>query len=157
MFCLNIRESTPGPQNGPQMPGSYQYQSRRSRRQPRDPRYLHPVPRQGRSNSVASSPSSTSSEPSICEICGNVYSGVYSRGNLARHLRLKHGEKVVVYECEIPGCGREFFRQDARLKHYRKYHKHLVEEAPVTTFSRGGGPDLGISDLSNASALDTVW
>ena len=62
-----------------------------------------------------------------CSHCGIDFSGDYRKGNLARHRRLKHsGENSMKYLCEDDGCAREFKRQDARLKHYRRHHAHLV-------------------------------
>ncbi|KAH7085719.1 hypothetical protein BKA63DRAFT_24887 [Paraphoma chrysanthemicola] len=57
--------------------------------------------------------------------CGREFHGEYRRGNLYRHLRLKHGEKVREYRCEVDGCNKSFQRQDARLKHYRNRHLDL--------------------------------
>jgi predicted RNA-binding Zn-ribbon protein involved in translation (DUF1610 family) len=81
----------------------------------------------GEFGDAASSHSSTAavSTPYECKHCGNLYSGAYGRGNLARHVRLKHREEVVMYPCEYPDCGREYFHPDARLKHYRKSHNDI--------------------------------
>jgi hypothetical protein len=70
--------------------------------------------------------SSTDPPESHCDIegCSTVFSGVHRKGNLSRHKRLKHSDRV--YVCEDASCGRVFNRQDARLKHYRKYHLRLA-------------------------------
>lgn len=70
--------------------------------------------------------SSTDPPESHCDIegCSAVFSGVHRKGNLSRHKRLKHSDRV--YVCEDASCGRVFNRQDARLKHYRKYHLQLA-------------------------------
>lgn len=82
------------------------------------------------STSEASSPVSAASPsmPDIiqCEICLTEFSGEYRKGNLARHVRLKHKDKhSMSYECEDEYCSRTFKRQDARLKHHRKHHPYL--------------------------------
>jgi uncharacterized Zn-finger protein len=57
-----------------------------------------------------------------------MFTGKYRRGNLQRHMRLKHGQEVREYACEVKRCGKTFMRQDARLKHYRKKHPRLVRD-----------------------------
>lgn len=55
---------------------------------------------------------------------------------------------MVSYPCEEAGCEREFSRQDARLKHYRKHHRHLAlgdslkhsAQNQSTSPIRGDGP-----------------
>ncbi|OAL44536.1 hypothetical protein IQ07DRAFT_242441 [Pyrenochaeta sp. DS3sAY3a] len=76
-----------------------------------------------RANSVAPS-DGTASEPSKCTHCGKVYLGIYSRGNLAWHIRQEHSHRRV-YKCEYTGCNHGFARKDARSEHYRKYHLRL--------------------------------
>jgi hypothetical protein len=71
-----------------------------------------------------------------CGQCHAKFTGVYRRGNLARHVRLKHSKaKGGSYICTIAGCNKTFARQDARLKHARKHHPGLYSE-PV---QRGSG------------------
>jgi len=69
--------------------------------------------------------------------CGAKFQGTYAKGSLARHRRLKHGsyqhQEGREYVCEEPGCSKGYKRQDARLKHYRKAHRHL---APGPALSR---------------------
>lgn len=59
--------------------------------------------------------------------CIAFFSGIYRKGNLARHKRLKH-KGPVVYECEDLLCDRVFKRQDARVKHYRRWHPQLAND-----------------------------
>jgi len=69
--------------------------------------------------------------------CRATFQGSYAKGSLARHRRLKHGSHQNRdsrdYDCEEPGCSKSYRRQDARLKHYRKVHRHL---APGPALSR---------------------
>ena len=62
--------------------------------------------------------------------CKVTFQGSYAKGNLARHRRLKHGGSMhqfgPEYRCDEPGCSKSYRRQDARLKHYRKAHRHLA-------------------------------
>ncbi|KAF2034871.1 hypothetical protein EK21DRAFT_84991 [Setomelanomma holmii] len=62
-------------------------------------------------------------QPLACQDCGNEFSGEYRRGNLQRHMRLKHSLQERLCPCEV--CGKVFQRQDARLKHYRNRHPAL--------------------------------
>ncbi|KAI8936496.1 hypothetical protein NX059_006901 [Plenodomus lindquistii] len=65
----------------------------------------------------------------VCDNCGTQFRGIYRKGNLARHARLKHkGETETVYVCEECPNERTFKRKDARLKHYRKHHPYLNKE-----------------------------
>lgn len=83
----------------------------------------------------ATSSQSPAEVPCLEQGCKAMFSGKYRRGNLARHMRLKHvkeaGERL--YFCEE--CGKAYHRQDARLKHYRRKHcrkKHSeVASAPL--------------------------
>ena len=67
--------------------------------------------------------------------CGASYSGIYGKGNLGRHRREKgHGlgrspGREHLYPCEDARCLKSYKRQDARLKHYRLYHKDLAKPA----------------------------
>jgi hypothetical protein len=64
--------------------------------------------------------------------CDAVFHGVYSKGNLGRHRRLKHEEGgPKKYACEDPLCPRVFDRKDARLKHRRRHHLHLYTHPAV--------------------------
>jgi len=64
--------------------------------------------------------------------CRQAFRGQYCRGNLARHRRLSHG-KGKPYVCGDKTCAKEFKRQDARLKHYRKYHSELAASSPFVS------------------------
>jgi hypothetical protein len=44
-----------------------------------------------------------------------------------------------VYVCEDDTCAREFQRQDARLKHYRKYHPERAADRPYISRSAASG------------------
>lgn len=68
--------------------------------------------------------------PYCCNICGKPFRGEYSKGNLSRHKRLKHGASKQDYSCLVPGCDKTYHRQDARLKHYREKHPELEVEEP---------------------------
>jgi uncharacterized Zn-finger protein len=61
--------------------------------------------------------------------CPTEFKGKYQRGNLQRHMRLKHGKiqgrEEKEYPCEASNCSKIYMRQDARLKHYRKKHPQL--------------------------------
>ena len=85
--------------------------------------------------------------------CSQSFTGLYRRGNLARHRRLKHG-KGKPYVCEDLTCAKEFQRQDARLKHYRKWHRELAASSPFvprSTASRTAAREQEF-DLSNVSS-----
>lgn len=59
--------------------------------------------------------------------CMAAFSGTYRKGNLERHKRLYHkGKDPSYYSCEDDNCAKTFRRPDARLKHYRRNHPHLV-------------------------------
>ena len=75
----------------------------------------------------------SSSEPAVmtCDGCGATFTGQYRRGNLRRHKRRMHNSKPGAYQCPEPDCHRYFNRSDARLKHYRKHHPHLMTAPPV--------------------------
>ncbi|KAI4641656.1 hypothetical protein J4E93_007754 [Alternaria ventricosa] len=63
--------------------------------------------------------------------CTASFTGTYRKGNLVRHKRQRHDiGGVIPYECEDLTCDKVFKRQDARLKHYRKYHPHLAAAPP---------------------------
>ena len=59
-------------------------------------------------------------DSAICEVCGNVFTGVYRRGNLSRHKRQKHGLVEGVHPGEERSFEQELRQSDARLKHYRQ-------------------------------------
>lgn len=71
----------------------------------------------------------TSQTSVVCQICAVEFTGKYSRGNLARHMRHIHDGRIVLLECADETCDKRFKRQDARLKHIRKYHPHLASAA----------------------------
>jgi uncharacterized Zn-finger protein len=82
--------------------------------------------RTSRKSSISTGISSTPQELECnVEGCTVIFKGEYRKGNLARHRRLKHVDNNRIYLCE-GGCGKKFNRQDARLKHYRRQHPHLV-------------------------------
>jgi hypothetical protein len=82
--------------------------------------------------------------------CKATFSGVYRKGNLARHRRNQHEHSFKTYPCHDPHCNKTFKRQDARLKHERKHHPDLVAASLRTSkptfvsrrgvFSEGGDP-----------------
>ena len=80
-------------------------------------------------SSGASSPAAAGPSEICCDAegCVAIFSGMYSKGNLARHKRLKH-KGPVVYECEDPSCDRLFQRHDARVKHSRRWHPQLAND-----------------------------
>lgn len=71
-----------------------------------------------------------------CDECDAEFRGDYRRGNLNRHRRLYHGSQGG-YPCHDQACPRVFRRQDSRLKHHRRHHPYLGEQAPA---SRSSGP-----------------
>ena len=124
------------------------------------------VPMQ-RSHSTRSSVSNASSagpppthtpEIMYCEVvdCRQAFTGLYSRGNLGRHRRLVHGTGSR-YVCGDDTCAKEFRRQDARLKHYRKYHPDLAADSPLVRRSSASRPTRRNQedDLSNMSSWAT--
>ncbi|KAF2825564.1 hypothetical protein CC86DRAFT_406850 [Ophiobolus disseminans] len=73
------------------------------------------------------------SDPDVlgCGYCSLEFNGKYRRGNMQRHMRLKHtGNTAKTYPCEVHTCDMTFTRRDARLKHHRKRHP----EIPHTPF-----------------------
>jgi uncharacterized C2H2 Zn-finger protein len=72
-------------------------------------------------------PTSDTPDDLRCPTCHASFNGTYRRGNLSRHIRQKHGLiPTRPYVCEEDGCSKVYYRQDARLKHYRKQHPHLA-------------------------------
>jgi hypothetical protein len=61
-----------------------------------------------------------------CGQCHVKFTGQYRRGNLARHVKHKHGKTKIL--CTAPGCVRVFARSDARLKHERHDHPEIQRE-----------------------------
>lgn len=57
--------------------------------------------------------------------CEATFTGRHGKGNRARHRRDYHGGKEPII-CEDSKCDKVFKRSDARLKHYRSHHPHLV-------------------------------
>jgi hypothetical protein len=67
----------------------------------------------------------STSSPAIvrCTQCPAIFTGVYGKGNLGRHVRQKHSSlKRTTYKCEFAGCDKVFTRKDAVLKHARRHH-----------------------------------
>jgi len=79
-------------------------------------------------------------EPIECDVCGQVFKGVYQRGNLRRHKRSQHPspEEILSLTCNL--CNKEYKRNDALKKHQRKIHaiggrpkrrvRRIVESTP---------------------------
>ena len=110
------------------------------------------------SPSVKSSTSISETNTTLsCEHCSMEFSGLYARGNFARHRRHKHNSPRV-FTCEDEDCDRVFRRQDARLKHYRKHHPHLAsvrlllrKEVPSSSNYDVGSKTGGAGDAMNDS------
>jgi hypothetical protein len=72
------------------------------------------------------------------EGCSSEFTGKYRRGTLQRHLRLKHMtrqgslEQKRRYCCQAQGCGKDYLRQDALLKHQRSRHPELGIPPPLS-------------------------
>lgn len=92
------------------------------------------------------------------EGCKAEFKKSWSRGNLGRHLRNKHKNGGRSYHCEAHGCASVFQRSDARLKHYRKKHRELMNthlrprKASSSTGSGSAFEGLGGSQYSNSLA-----
>ncbi|KAF1956116.1 hypothetical protein CC80DRAFT_69424 [Byssothecium circinans] len=128
----------------PPIPTSYGVDTSRDMQSPGSPtinpplndQFLHIHPPV--SDLEPSSPGSTTSSCTtrslecIFEGCGSRFTGEYRKGNMARHIRLRHAAGGRTYACA--GCTKKFNRQDARLKHYRRRHPHL---APGPAIPRG--------------------
>jgi hypothetical protein len=86
-------------------------------------------------SSAASSPMFTTSVSALevirCDECNQEFHGTYRRGNMNRHRRQKH-QTQSSYPCADPNCPRVFGRQDARLKHQRRHHPELGNQAPIS-------------------------
>lgn len=80
-----------------------------------------------------------------CPTCGQLFSGKYRKGNLGRHIRLKHHGSGPHYPCQDDYCSKVFFRQDARLKHYRRHHPYL-QSPPELRLIRPSDRDLGLGE-----------
>ncbi|KAH6861064.1 hypothetical protein BKA58DRAFT_443834 [Alternaria rosae] len=111
------------------------------------------------SNASSSGPPPTHTpEVMYCEVvdCKQSFTGLYSRGNLGRHRRLVHGTGSR-YVCGDDTCAKEFRRQDARLKHYRKYHPELAADSPLVRRSSASRPTRRHQEveLSNMSGWAT--
>jgi hypothetical protein len=83
------------------------------------------IPRDSSPLALSSRSGVTTSSVISCGQCGTHFTGSYRRGNLARHVRNKHGQVKGSYTCRALDCLRTFRRQDARLKHERKAHPEL--------------------------------
>jgi uncharacterized Zn-finger protein len=73
-----------------------------------------------------------------CTSCTTVFRGAYARGNYRRHRRQKHMDHHLGHVCEVSSCSKHFKRGDARLKHYRRHHPHLIN-APESRNDRVTG------------------
>lgn len=82
-----------------------------------------------------SSPASSLSDVLYCEICSTRFTGAYGKGNLSRHTRLLHAREAKTFPCEDDNCERVFARSDARKKHYRKHHLHLVDGPAIVFYN----------------------
>ena len=71
------------------------------------------------------------SGPHFCNICGKKFGGDYSKGNLSRHKRQKHGDGEQNFHCKVAGCVKFFKRSDALLKHNRRSHPELGLNPPL--------------------------
>lgn len=91
------------------------------------------------STSVGSSAIESIADSSlVCEHCGLKFTGLYGRGNLGRHQRIIHGTRS--WLCEDNMCGKAFKRPDARLKHYRRYHRELAPAGALKRSHFGHAP-----------------
>ena len=105
---------------------------------------------------TASCSSDTSSPAGPSELCCNIdncvafFSGMYRKANLARHKRLKH-KGPVVYKCTDPLCNKVFQRQDARTKHYRRWHPQLASEYQPRHEARRANRERYSDQLSSKS------
>ncbi|KAH6629203.1 hypothetical protein C7974DRAFT_183029 [Boeremia exigua] len=107
------------------------------------PKVLVSIPRS--SSPLASLPASRIATPGVisCAQCGTDFSGIYRRGNLARHVRHKHDQgSGKLFSCRAANCLHDFRRPDARLKHERKLHPEL-QIAPIESRS---GPSETFSE-----------
>ncbi|KAH3996908.1 hypothetical protein HBI56_131800 [Parastagonospora nodorum] len=92
------------------------------------------------STSIQSTASSSLSTTSSCEddvllcsvpVCLMTFTGKYRRGNLMRHVRLKHATRDGSREYRCSTCEKIFLRPDALLKHSRNRHPELDLPSPV--------------------------
>ncbi|KAF3041842.1 hypothetical protein E8E11_006964 [Didymella keratinophila] len=66
-----------------------------------------------------------------CKHCDKRYSGQYARGNMKRHVLLKHTLKMGrKFKCSM--CNKAYNRSDARRNHERSKHLSLGHKAPVS-------------------------
>jgi hypothetical protein len=108
---------------------------------------------------VPSEPGSPTSSIEPLEIhcsvdgCCKVFSGTYRKGNLARHKRLKHMKQSgpTVYPCQDESCNKVFSRQDARLKHYRKWHQQFAPNYLTRPQARYASGEVPSEPSSSAS------
>jgi uncharacterized C2H2 Zn-finger protein len=69
-----------------------------------------------------------------CPHCGRKFTGDSKKGNMSRHIRTKHsvpGRLALEYSCTSVGCGKFFWRNDAKLNHERKEHPELGRMSAV--------------------------
>jgi uncharacterized C2H2 Zn-finger protein len=106
------------------------------------------------SMSKANSWVSESSQYLNCDHCNTPFTGVYRRGNLARHIRNRHAPKL--YPCPNSVCGKIYKRSDALRKHCMKAHGSLaLLDQPHTfaaAFESHPIPSQGL-DVTNTDAV----
>jgi hypothetical protein len=101
------------------------------------------------SSTVASTSTASMADFLVCHICGVEFTGRFRVGNLARHKRSLHNGPLV-FPCLDAGCHNVFKRQDARLKHLRKYHPNLVPEPVLRPARKQTRPREHDSDQSTS-------
>jgi hypothetical protein len=96
--------------------------------------------------------SSSTPEVLVCdkypELHASSFTGKYRKGNLARHMRLKHKTSYQGYKCEAAGCEKTYRRQDALLDHQRRKHQYvsLPQRTPRDPWDM---PNLASSKVSS--------
>ena len=74
------------------------------------------------------------SEPCPYPDCKRTFGGLSRKGNMSRHIRIKHGVSGRVARespCASVECAKTFKRKDARLNHERKVHPELGRMSAV--------------------------
>jgi hypothetical protein len=93
------------------------------------------------------------------ERCTRSFTGKHRRGALHRHVRLKHiirnsGQKEIRrLLCQVQGCGKDYMRQDALLKHQCSKHPELGLPPPT---SRKQEPLAGPSQMEARQQLPNL-
>ncbi|KAF2189747.1 hypothetical protein K469DRAFT_47275 [Zopfia rhizophila CBS 207.26] len=80
-----------------------------------------------------------------CQFCNQKFTGLYGKGNLTRHRRLKHfaiDEASMGFKCTL--CDKTYKRKDARKKHEWKKHGHGPRPKKRLERTR---TDLGVYEL----------